>query len=99
MDAEERFISDAAQMVGQELVRELDKEIFEEAMLDTLVKDGWTQTNINPSLNSSILTEIDWYIATAAWVHIHARSDYKLVKGQWLFKDPKDATMFALRWA
>jgi hypothetical protein len=41
----------------------------------------------------------DWYSETAEWIHLNAQGDYKLLKGQWLFKDPKDATMFILRWA
>jgi hypothetical protein len=41
----------------------------------------------------------EWYSRTAEWIHLNAQGDYKLVKGQWLFKDPRDATMFILRWS
>jgi hypothetical protein len=40
-----------------------------------------------------------WYTDTAEWVHKNATGDYKLLKGQWLFEEPKDATMFILRWS
>jgi hypothetical protein len=76
----------------------IDKEIIDTIMIDVLVDEGWTHTKINPAFGAgSALT--DWYIHTAEWIHINAKGDYKLLKGQWLFKDPKDATMFILRWS
>ena len=85
---------------SQEIAREMDKSIFEDLMTNVLIKEGWTETTINPAFGKgSIVTEIDWYAETAEWIHINAKDDYKLLKGQWLFKDPKDAMWFILRWS
>jgi hypothetical protein len=77
----------------------IDKQILDMIMIDALKTEGWTETNINPAFGKgSIVTEIDWYSQTAEWVHINATDDYKLIRGQWLFKNPADATLFVLRW-
>ena len=85
--------------MAQDMAREIDKQLLEDLMTDVLIHDGWTQTKINPAFGGSIVPEFDWYIETAEWVHRNATGDYKLLKGQWLFEDPKDATMFILRWS
>lgn len=91
---------DILDSIAQDMAREIDKELLDIIMIDVLTKDeGWTQTKINPAFGGSIVPEIEWYAETAEWIHINARGDYKLLKGQWLFKDPKDATMFILRWS
>jgi hypothetical protein len=94
--------------LAQEIAREIDKEILDAVMIDVLTKDeGWIATTINPafSVNDILFKnykedyKADWYAKTAEWVHINATGEYKLLRGQWLFKDPKDATMFILRWS
>ena len=91
---------DILDSIAQDMAREIDKGLLDIIMIDVLTKDeGWTQTKINPAFGGSIVPEIEWYAETAEWIHINARGDYKLLKGQWLFKDPKDATMFILRWS
>lgn len=90
---------DIAQSLAEEMARELDQEILDDLMTDILVQEGWTVTHVNPAFNYSILPNFDWYTETAEWIHLNIRGDYKLLKGHWLFKDPKDATMFILRWA
>ena len=83
-----------------EMARAIDKELLDDLMTDILTKDGWIQTKINPAFGKGYLvTEIDWYAQTAEWIHINAKGDYKLLKGQWLFEDPKDAMWFILRWS
>jgi hypothetical protein len=84
------------------LAKEMADDIDQGIMMDMLTKDGWTQTKINPAFSEySMMGKPfeDWYGRTAEWVHLNAKGDYKLLKGQWLFKDPKDATMFILRWS
>jgi hypothetical protein len=93
---------DMLDRIGKDIAREIDKELLDDLMIDVLTKDGWTPTKINPAfppkgMMSSSFNE--WYSQTAEWVHLNAQDDYKLLKGQWVFKDPKDATMFILRWA
>lgn len=91
--------NDIAQSLANELKNHIDKEIMDGFMTDILVEEGWIKTKINPAFTGSIAPEFDWYVQTAEWIHINAKGDYKLLKGQWLFKDPKDATMFILRWS
>ena len=91
-----------AQSLADEIAKEIDKEILDTLMIDVLTKDGWTQTKVNPAFTDMGMLSgryEQWYSQTAEWIHINARGDYKLLKGQWLFKDPRDATMFILRWS
>ena len=90
---------DILDSMARDMAREIDKELLDDLMTDILVDGGWTQTKINPAFGGSIVPEIDWYGRTAEWIHLNAKGDYKLLKGQWLFEDPKDATMFILRWS
>ena len=90
--------------MSKEIARKIDKELLDDLMIDVLKDEGWTQTKINPAFTDIRMNIVpsrfdDWYSETAEWIHLNARSDYKLLKGQWLFKDPKDATMFILRWS
>ena len=89
---------DMLDRIGKDIAREIDKELLDDLMIDVLTKDGWIETKLNPAFGGSIVPKFDWYIETAEWIHLNAQGDYKLLKGQWLFKDPKDATMFILRW-
>ena len=89
---------------AKEIQEQINKELFEDLMTGVLTKDGWTQTKVNPAFTDIGMNIVpsrfdDWYSQTAEWIHLNAQGDYKLLKGQWLFKDPKDATMFILRWS
>jgi hypothetical protein len=91
-----------SQILSEEIAREIDKEILETLMMDVLTSEGWIQTKVNPAFEDIGMLSgrfEDWYSRTAEWIHINATGDYKLLKGQWLFKEPKDATMFILRWS
>ena len=92
---------DIAQSLAEEMAKELDKELLDDLMANVLLNEGWIGTgSLNPAFGKmSIVPNFDWYIETAEWIHLNAQGDYKLLKGQWLFKDPKDATMFILRWS
>lgn len=91
---------DIAATMIQEIAREIDKEILETLMIDVLTSEGWVQTKINPAFdNNTAMYRSTWYTDTAEWVHLNATGDYKMLRGQWLFKESKDATMFILRWS
>lgn len=93
---------DMLDRIGKDIAREIDKELLDDLMIDVLTKDGWTPTRINPAFPPNGMMSgsfNEWYSQTAEWVHLNAQDDYKLLKGQWVFKDPKDATMFILRWS
>ena len=87
--------------MGKQMAREIDKELLDDLMIDVLTKDGWVQTKVNPAFTDMGMLSgrfEDWYARTGEWCHLYAQGEYKLLKGQWLFKDPRDATMFILRW-
>ena len=88
--------------LGKEMAREIDKELLDDLMIDVLKDEGWIATKVDPAvidigIESGRFNK--WYSQTAEWIHLNAQGDYKLLKRQWLFKDPRDATMFILRWS
>lgn len=83
---------------SQEISQSIDREILDSLMIDTLLSKGWTETLIIPATGVSPAL-FDWYTDTAEWIHLNATGDYKLLKGRWFFENPKDATMFVLRWS
>lgn len=87
--------------IGDQLAREIDKEIIDTIMMDTLVAKGWTATSINPafSTNNILFPKDEWYALTAEWIHLNATGDYKLLIGQWVFENRGDAVMFTLKWS
>ena len=89
--------------MAKDMAREIDKDLLDIIMIDVLTKDeGWIQTKVNPAFTDMGMLSgrfEDWYSQTGEWCHRYAQGDYKLLKGQWLFKDPRDATMFILRWS
>jgi hypothetical protein len=89
-------------MASKDIARQIDRELLDTIMINVLKDEGWTETKINPAFPPKGMMSgsfNEWYSQTAEWVHLNAQDDYKLLKGQWVFKDPKDATMFILRWA
>jgi hypothetical protein len=94
------FEEEFASILSAEIAREIDKEIIEILMIEMLKDEGWIQTKINPAFgNNTAMFRSTWYTETAEWIHMNATGDYKMLQGQWLFKEPKDATMFILRWS
>ena len=94
----DRLIDRMVEGAAQRMAHDIDQGIIR----DMLIESGWTPTNINPPLSEyGMMSQSfeDWYSRTAEWVHKNARGDYRLVKGQWLFADPRDATLFILRWS
>ena len=98
MNVTDQIISD---MVTR-MAKEIDQSIIDDITMETLIQQGWTQTKVNPGYTDLGMMSgrfEQWYSQTAEWVHLNATGDYKLIKGQWLFENAKDATMFILRWA
>jgi hypothetical protein len=88
--------------MAEEMAREIDKDLLDDMMIKSMIDEGWIATKVDPAvidigIESGRFNE--WYSQTAEWIHLNAQGEYKLLKRQWLFKDPRDATMFILRWA
>ena len=93
---------DMLDRVAEEMAREIDKELLDDIKIAVLTNEGWIKTTVNPAYTDMGMLSgryEQWYSQTAEWIHKNAQCDYKLLKGQWLFKDPKDAKMFILRWS
>jgi hypothetical protein len=95
---------DILDSMGKDMAREIDKGLLIDLAIKSLVSEGWIQTKINPAFTDIGMNIVpsrfdDWYSQTAEWIRINAQGRYKLLKGQWLFKDSRDATMFILRWS
>ena len=94
--------NEIAQSLADEIAKEIDKNLLDDIMIAILKDEGWIETKVNPAYTDIGMLSgryEQWYSQTAEWIHINAQGDYKLLRGQWLFKDPRDATMFILRWA
>jgi len=94
--------NEIAQSLADEIAKEIDKNLLDDIMIAILKDEGWIETKVNPAYTDMGMLSgryEQWYSQTAEWIHINAQGDYKLLRGQWLFKDPRDATMFILRWA
>ena len=91
-----------AQTLADEIAKEIDKNLLDDIMISILKNEGWVETKVNPAYTDMGMLSgryEQWYAETAEWIHKNAQGDYKLLRGQWLFKDPRDATMFILRWS
>ena len=98
MSLEQEIANDLA----TRMAKQIDRELLDDIMIAVLTDEGWTATTVNPAYTDMGMLSgkyEEWYSKTAEWIHKNAQGDYKLVKGQWLFKDPRDATMFILRWS
>ena len=92
---------DILDRMAEDMARKIDKDLLDDMMIAILKDEDWVETKVNPAYTDMGMISgkyEEWYSKTAEWIHINAQGDYKLIKGQWLFKDPRDATMFILRW-
>jgi hypothetical protein len=92
---------DIIDRMSEDMARKIDKDLLDDMMIAILKDEDWVETKVNPAYTDMGMLSgkyEEWYSKTAEWIHLNAQGDYKLIKGQWLFKDPRDATMFILRW-
>jgi len=93
--------NDIIDRMAEDMARKIDKDLLDDMMIAILKDEDWVETKVNPAYTDMGMLSgkyEEWYSKTAEWIHLNAQGDYKLIKGQWLFKDPRDATMFILRW-
>jgi hypothetical protein len=93
---------DIAQSLAERMAKDIDKELLDDMMIAVLKDEGWVETKVNPAYTDMGMLSgryEQWYSQTAEWIHLNATDDYKLLKGQWLFKNKDDAVMFILRWS
>ena len=84
MTLEEEMIERA----GQEIAREIDREV----LWDMLKSIGWTRVMI------SRLQDNNHAIDITHWLTENCKSAYERRGRDFIFENPKDATLFILRW-
>ena len=92
---------DIINRVADDMARKIDKDLLDDMIIAILKDEDWVETKVNPAYTDMGMLSgkyEEWYSQTAEWIHLNAQGDYKLIKGQWLFEDPRDATMFILKW-
>jgi hypothetical protein len=79
------------QKIIDEAAERLSKDIDFEVMMSVMIESGWTKVVLNP------MTWEDSY-AVDEWVSKNVKGNFDTRGLVWIFKDPKDATWFKLRW-
>lgn len=87
---EDEMYEQAARLIAEQI----DKELIEGMQAEHLLKQGWTKSPVDCQPLSA-----EQIANTAAWAHLNATGDYKLLNSNWYFERAKDATMFTLVFA
>ena len=74
------------------MAKELADEIDFEIIADMLQEMGWIKVKRSPFVSNKQAVDIRY------WVDEHATGAVKSRGYTWLFEQPKDATMFILKW-
>ena len=77
-------MTDASEQIAKTILEEIDNEI----LVDILARCGWVQITIKER-NQELIE--DWCKESVG--------KYMNSGARWIFKDEKDAVLFALRWA
>jgi hypothetical protein len=75
------------------IVKEMQQEIDNNIIYDMLCEDGWTEV-ILESLHSNFLA-----VDIKIWCDENFKYSWRNSGRKFIFKNPYDATLFALRWA
>jgi hypothetical protein len=74
------------------MARDLARDIDTGILASVFNESGWVSVVVDPWVHGS-QTEIN------EWCDAHFEDGYFQNGNVWLFKEPKDATMFTLRWS
>jgi len=84
MNLEEEILAD----LGKQFAKDMDFEI----MSQVLIPFGWTRFEIPRFIDNHHAIDIGY------WLLDNCQGEYKRNGRVFLFKEPRDATMFILRW-
>lgn len=84
MNLQEQILDDMAQRMAKSIDRSF--------IISMCVMDGWSEIVIDPwkHNNNQLITR---------WCRRYFKDQWLQEGNRWIIKDPKDATIFALRWA
>ena len=74
------------------LMNEIQREMDEDIMRKLYIELGWTEIKFHYTNNKQAVDIIDWCIETLP------KKQWQRLSGSFVFKDPKDAEWFLLRW-
>jgi hypothetical protein len=77
------------EQITQDLAREMAEQMDFDIIADLL---DWTRVEL-PGTNIEVLAD-----AVLKWLDKHCRGEYRRHKQSFIFKDPKDASHFILKW-
>lgn len=80
------------ELLATEAARILQEEIDWELLADMMVACGYTRVVSNRRYRA------EEYAAVRAWTDQNIKGHFRAHAGEFLFKDPHDATLFSLRW-
>lgn len=87
---------DSDPTIDDELVKtlmdEIQREIDEDIMRKVYIENGWTEVKFDYTSNKQAVDIIDWCTETLP------ENQWQRLGGSFVFKDPKDAEWFLLRW-
>ena len=75
------------------LMDQIQKELDEDIMRRILIEEGWIDVPFTYLSNKQAVDIIDWCVDTLT------KDSWKRLSRSFVFKDPKDAEWFILRWA
>jgi hypothetical protein len=73
--------------------KQLSDAIDFEVLSNMLVSCGWTKYQVAKHIDNQHAIDI------REWVRENCQGEVKSHSDKWLFEDPKDATLFMLRWS
>ena len=82
-----------ANKLGNRMAKEIDKEILWSIRVTMLEEQGWQLVNLAKFIDNHHAVDI------TCWVEENTKGTYYRNGRHFIFEDPKDATMFILRWS
>lgn len=91
-------INEVSKVMEEELGNAIREEIDWEIVSDLLVSlDGWIKVKLN--LETLVSKNPEMFMEIQDWVIENVEGSFKSHGTEWLFRDEKDAALFALRWS
>jgi hypothetical protein len=75
-----------------DISKKMTEEIYQDLAFDALCKEGWTKFELPRYIDNHHAIDIRY------WVEEFCLGQTKSNGATWAFEDPRDATMFILRW-
>jgi hypothetical protein len=87
-----RIISNLEEEIANKLSNELSRDIDREVLWSMLKQIGWTRVMLSSEIAMINATSIK------EWLALNCLGSYEKHYSDFIFENPKDASMFILRW-